>query len=356
MREGLGDWIRRRSRKGVEKQGKKAEAELAECSVPEAELRMQWKLQQEAQLSLRARKSLANLTSVLKLNSFHIDAPTRLKKELDKVLSLQGDIEVVEKTIQATRSAINHDSTPPAAHTALKSLEKSHTELLAHVESLYASLNVHDTFPELEGMSLEFVRTLLIARDLKINIRKRAIASFFEWDKLDRAVGGKANPLGTFLFFKHIIYLLNTITGTKLHQQTQKAISKREPALKTAIRKFNGYCDTLAELAEADSDIDVPTPSHLSTKIDILRDDPYLMEDVWIHPKTGPPPRWITDVNVRKGIRAMLKKDRCQEELRRLGLEADNLCRWFGRELAAVKLASRLPASESFPDVPLFTN
>jgi hypothetical protein len=47
-------------------------------------------------------------------------------------------------------------------------------------------------------MSLEFVRTLLIARDLKINIRKRAIASFFEWDKLDRAVGGKANPLGMY--------------------------------------------------------------------------------------------------------------------------------------------------------------
>jgi hypothetical protein len=170
MRESLGNWIRRRSRKGVEKQGEKAEAELAECSVPEAELRMQWKLQQAAQLSLRARKSLSNLTSVLKLNSFYIDAPARLKKELDKVLSLQGDIEVVEKAIQATRSSINHDSTPPAAHTALKSLEKSHAELLAHVESLYASLNVHDTFPELEGMSLEFVRTLLTARDLKINI------------------------------------------------------------------------------------------------------------------------------------------------------------------------------------------
>lgn len=35
-----------------------------------------------------------------------------------------------------------------------------------------------------------------MARDLKINIRKRAIASFFEWDKLDRAVGGKQNALG----------------------------------------------------------------------------------------------------------------------------------------------------------------
>ena len=126
-----------------------------------------------------------------------VDAPARLKKELDKVLSLQGDIEVVKKALQATRTAINqNNNTPPAALTALQTLEHSHTELLVNVESLYASLNIHDTFPELHGMSLNFVRTLLIARDLKINIRKRAIASLFECDKLDRAVGGKANPLG----------------------------------------------------------------------------------------------------------------------------------------------------------------
>ena len=91
--------------------------------------------------------------------------------------------------------------TPPAALDALKSLKKSHADLLANVEGLYASLNIHDTFPELHGMSLDFVRTLLIARDLKINIRKRTIASLFECDKLDRAVGGKANPLGNLFKF-----------------------------------------------------------------------------------------------------------------------------------------------------------
>jgi hypothetical protein len=45
-------------------------------------------------------------------------------------------------------------------------------------------------------INLEFVRTLLMARDLKINIRKRAIGSFFEWEKLDRAVGGRDGTLG----------------------------------------------------------------------------------------------------------------------------------------------------------------
>ena len=81
---------------------------------------------------------------------------------------------------------------------ALDSLEHTHDRLIAKVDALYASLNVRDKFPELKGIHLDFVCTLLLARDLKINIRKRAIGSFFEWDKLDRAVGGAQKALGMY--------------------------------------------------------------------------------------------------------------------------------------------------------------
>ena len=60
------------------------------------------------------------------------------------------------------------------------------------------------------------------------------------------------------------------------------------------------------------------------------------MEDVWIHPVSDIPPLWLTDASVRKGIRGMLKIDRCEEEQQRLGIEADGMCAWFGHELAAV--------------------
>lgn len=83
---------------------------------------------------------------------------------------------------------------------------------------------------------------------------------------------------------------LNLLIGTKLHQQTRKAITKRKPALLAAIRKFNKYCITLsklAELEEGEPTIPRPLPSELS----ILRDDPYLMEDVWVSPsmQAAPP-------------------------------------------------------------------
>lgn len=83
----------------------------------------------------------------------------------------------------------------------LGALTDSHTVLLAQVESLYSSLNIQDKFPELTGVDVEFVHTLLLARDMKINIRKRAIGSFMEWEKLDQAAGGKHQALGAYTFY-----------------------------------------------------------------------------------------------------------------------------------------------------------
>ena len=123
-------------------------------------------------------------------------------------------------------------------------------------------------------------------------------------------------------------------------------MQRRTPALMAAIRKFNKYCDTLHTLSDPAANI--PLPRHLKTDLSSLRDDPYLVEDVWVHPSMEAAPPWLTDTKVRKGIRAMLKIDRCTEEFRRLGIEADNLCRWFGRELTAIELAIQTAVGEWF--------
>ncbi|KIO09804.1 hypothetical protein M404DRAFT_130054 [Pisolithus tinctorius Marx 270] len=310
MRSDLGDWIRRRLKKGIAEQGSEAQNVISDCGIGIPELRKQWSDQRSAQLSIRAH------------------APARLKKELDTVLVLQADVEASDRALQAARTIIVQGATQDTLD-ALESLERSHDRLLNKIDALYTSLNIPDKFPELHGVNLEFVRTLLMARDLKISIRKRAIGSFFEWDKLDRAVGGNQKAL-----------------GTKLHQQTRKAIAKRQPALMSAIRKFNKYCERLAELYDASSGI--PLPSPLPTKLAELRNDQSLLEDVWVTPSVGEIPRWLEDVDVREGIRAVLKSDRCLEEQWRLGMEADHMCRWFGRELCAIELAIRLPENSKY--------
>lgn len=112
------------------------------------------------------------------------------------VLTLQGDIDTIEKTLHNTRRTIAQGEAPKDSLATIVTMEHTQQRLQEESERLYASLNIHDSYPELQGMSLEFVRTLLLTCDLKINICKRAVASFFEWDRLDSAMGGKSNPLG----------------------------------------------------------------------------------------------------------------------------------------------------------------
>lgn len=56
MRDSLGGWIRRRQRQGIVRQQKKAQEEFDSSGLLRPFLQDQWKLQQVAQLSVRARK------------------------------------------------------------------------------------------------------------------------------------------------------------------------------------------------------------------------------------------------------------------------------------------------------------
>ena len=159
------------------------------------------------------------------------------------------------------------------------------------------------------------------------------------------AVGGSQQALGNKWIFVlggrslHISFQL--ILGTKLHQQTQKAIAKQQPTLMSTICKFNSYCEQLERLYNPTSSIPLPTP--LPTKLNKLHNPQSLMENVWISPSMGEILHWIDDQDVRNGICTMLKWDRCLEECQRLGMEANNLCCWYGTELAAVELTLRTP-------------
>jgi len=124
------------------------------------------------------------------------DAPACLKKELDMVLNLQGDLDMVDNAIQMTHTTISKSSLSKESLHLVKYLQETHEHLKTKVEALYSFLNIHESFPELQGLDLEFVWTLLMACDLKINIQKWAVGSFFKWDKLDQAAGGHDQALG----------------------------------------------------------------------------------------------------------------------------------------------------------------
>jgi hypothetical protein len=268
------------------------------------------------------------------------DAPAKLKKDLDRLIAIQGDLDRIELTIKEATKALGAG---PQTLSPLKDLTLVYDELSNKLDALIASLNITDSFPSLRDLPFEAVHKLLLARDLKINIRKRAIGSFFENERLEQASGGRNQALGECNPGHNILRVIDRIAGTKEHQRVRTAIEKRKSPFLSAIRRFNKLCAELKELIKPDWKIPVPEP--LPTDIHKLRTQSHIMEDVWIERNLEKTPRWIESPEVRQGIRAMLSLDRCREERLRLGTEADNMCRWFGTELSQTEIAIADPKS-----------
>jgi hypothetical protein len=93
----------------------------------------------------------------------------------------------------------------------------------------------------------------------------------------------------------------------------------------------------------------IPLPQPLSDNLHQVRDDSYLLEDVFVGQMPDRPSRWFTESKVRLGARAVLKLERCAEEKDRLLMEAANMSQWWQRELTAVELALLNPDSASLP-------
>jgi hypothetical protein len=56
MRADLGDWIRRRLKRGVKDQGTAAQEILDHCELSVEDLQLEWSQQRMSQLSVRARE------------------------------------------------------------------------------------------------------------------------------------------------------------------------------------------------------------------------------------------------------------------------------------------------------------
>ena len=59
-----------------------------------------------------------------------------------------------------------------------------------------------------------------------------------------------------------------------------KTIQKRAPAVQRAIARYNNLCEDLKDLAPDGCELVLPQP--LTIEISKLKDDPALLEDVWL--------------------------------------------------------------------------
>lgn len=111
------------------------------------------------------------------------------------------------------------------------------------------------------------------------------------------------------------------------------------------ITEHNDLREKVLRTVPAGVNIRVPPSIHI--RIQDLRDETALVDDIWMSDDDNPAPLWMTSDDVRSGIRGMHVKDRCEEELLRVRMEGENLYRWFCDEMQAVAAAALQEDSES---------
>lgn len=141
-------------------------------------------------------RSKCLLSDVLLSSTTCSEAPARLKKQLQTVLSLQEVIEQLNSQIEETSKLVQMFPVDQSTKNLLKTLCERHAGLVEAAEGLYSSLNVPDQFPNLEGVPFQFIHTLLMARDLKIVLRQRLVGRYFEISRIDQSTGGADAVLG----------------------------------------------------------------------------------------------------------------------------------------------------------------
>ncbi|KAE9383043.1 hypothetical protein BT96DRAFT_770065, partial [Gymnopus androsaceus JB14] len=155
-----------------------------------------------------------------------------------------------------------------------------------------------------------FLTKKMNARALKTRIRERLRSRKFELDRLERSFRKQRSE-------------------QRINEHTQDSVKRRDPGIAELTRKYNKLCDDMATLIrqkKAPRNAISPVRIEMEGLFNLDVDD-----DIWLDIGLGydddddngggigsAPPLWLSNDNVRAGIRAMLDRDRCLEERKRL--------------------------------------
>ncbi|KAJ3831082.1 hypothetical protein F5878DRAFT_504093, partial [Lentinula raphanica] len=285
-------WLRRKVLVCAEKL-KDAEEVLRVCGIPEEVLRDEWQAQIKAQTKPLPRKfltygSLPNLV-IIDMSSESWDvaaAELELQSGLDTLQRAQRKVTKKEDTLGVD-----------AKH-QLRSLVKS-----------------------------PFLTKKMNARALKMRIRERLRSRKFELDRLERS------------------YRKQRSVEQRINEHTQDSVKRRDPGISQLAHKYNKLCEemkTLIRQKKAPRNVVAPIQIDMEKLFELDVDD-----DIWLDVGLGyeeagdetVPPLWLSDDNVRAGIRALTDRDRCHEEQARLYEERNAIQLWFNEEWRVVNAA-----------------
>ncbi|KAF8064953.1 hypothetical protein FPV67DRAFT_1671258 [Lyophyllum atratum] len=282
--ERFGMWLLRRSRH-VARKREAAEQILLECGQSEGFLRAQWVAQVRAQTKPMPRQSKA-----------------------------KGQ-EAVEQIILDTDSAADMFA---HAEIGLRQAREELTHTNTKIRTKEAALGVQARQRLQTLVDSPFIAARMNARALKVRLRDRLRFRKFELDRLERSFRKQVND-------------------QKINAHTASSVNRRQPTIQRLAQDYNRLCDTMAKMIkEKKAPRGARCPAKIDTKgLFALDVDDGIWQDVGLddddNPEVEPPP-WLSNEDVRNGIKAMLERDRCVEEETRLRHECRSMCEWFAEE------------------------
>ncbi|THV02922.1 hypothetical protein K435DRAFT_817478 [Dendrothele bispora CBS 962.96] len=303
-----GTWLRRKLRQ-CESRRRAAKGELERTGQSTTILREQWANQVASQTKpLPRQKKQAAKTAV--------EETFRLRKNVELYEQRVADLEAVLLS--------NYSRTDQRAM-AGEDIQKAKADLVKARESLAKqekSLGIPERRQLKHLMESPFLTKRMNALSLKMRLRERLRARKFELDRLERSYRKQRSE-------------------QRLDDHTRDAIQRREPGITNLASKYNKLCDDMTDLIRRHQ---APNFAIAPKKIDRqslfdLDVDEEIWQDVGLDEDIDNPPLWLCNEEVRRGIRAVLELDRCDEETSRLQAQRKALQEWFMDEWYTLEAA-----------------
>ncbi|KAJ7344069.1 hypothetical protein DFH08DRAFT_701729, partial [Mycena albidolilacea] len=297
----LAAWLNRRTINCEEKL-RQALADLEACGVSETVLRAQWKDQVDVQTRPLKRQAKTHGTAA-------VDRILQARKTAEVAfIRVKSMEETMADASSETHERVYADLHLPEARTALKQAK----EKAKHLEQ---ELGIQDAAVLKKLAHGDYFNARMNARVVKDRLVSKLRARRFELDSIERS-------------------FRRTRSENQRNDHASQAIKRREPNISKLLKTYNTLCEDIASLirtkkAPKGAVAPPPIPEKGLYQLDV---DDAIWQDAGLEDVDGDPPRWLTDDNVRSGIRAMLLKDRCEEEAPRLLRERGHLQIWFATE------------------------
>ncbi|KAJ3738182.1 hypothetical protein EV360DRAFT_77056, partial [Lentinula raphanica] len=198
-------------------------------------------------------------------------------------------------------------------------------DIVTDVDSeVYEVAEAEEKLPDLR-LKLSSVQTRLLHQEQTLGVagqlclRKRLIARKFERDRIGRS------------------FRCQQYNDRKVRTHTEDAVKQQDPGIQALARRYNALCNQMKDLvnkrkAPRNAIALQPIPVKELFNLNMWTvglDDAADCEN---------PPAWLMDEDVRSGIKAILLRDRCEEELKRLEEECLALCSWSSEEWQVITI------------------